>query len=248
MQLTEQILADARGLKPAALEALLAGGYAPARRIAHALSGSSEVGRAVAEHLVRRSLHLLPKWLDPSSPENWFCHHAVLAARSADASCPDPHADPLVVHAPPPLDPAYVAFVRAIRLLPVQQREAFILHHGERLNPRMLGVAMDCSTGAAATHLQAATAALRGVAGKGADALTAVLTRAYAALQAAQPDVRPAARVHVRRARRRLWARRVVRVTLFTLAFGSIAATGWILWDILRRLLPWDLPSWMNIH
>jgi DNA-directed RNA polymerase specialized sigma24 family protein len=241
MPLTEEILTDARALKAGALEALLASGYAPARRIALALSGSDSVARAVAEHLARRSLRMVPRWQDPSSAENWFCHHAVLATRSVGAPAPEPQSDPLVLHAPSPADPAYVAFVRALRLLPVQQREAFILHHGERLNPRMLGVAMDCSTGAAATHLDAATLALRTVGGELADAMTEALARAYAALKAAQPDLRPAARVHIRRARRRFWARRIVRVAVLTLVLGALFAVGFILWDIVRRMLPWEL-------
>lgn len=238
MPLTDETLAAARELKPAALEALLTAGYAPARRIAHALSGNEAVGRAVAEHLAQRSLRLLPRWQDPSTPENWFCHHAVLMTRAAETPAPDPLADPLAVHATAPVGPAYVAFVRALRLLPVQQREAFILHHGERLNPRMLGVAMDCSTGAAATHLDAANAALRVVGGGHADALMAALARAYASLGAAQPDVRPVARLHVRRARRRRWVRQLVRLTLLTLVLGAVAAIGWVVQDVVRQMLP----------
>jgi DNA-directed RNA polymerase specialized sigma24 family protein len=238
MQITDQMLADAREMKAAALEDLLAAGYALARRVAHALSGSDAVGRAVAERLAVRGLHLVPRWHDPSAPENWFCHHAVLMTRGANVPPPEPLADPLVTHAPPPVGPRLVAFVRALRLLPVQQREAFILHHGERLNPRMLGVVMDCSTGAAATHLDAANLALRAVGGEHADALTGVLTRAYAALQAAHADARPATRVHVRRARRRRWVRRVVRMMVMTVVLGLIAALGWVVQDVVRQMLP----------
>lgn len=233
MQISDQILADARRLDPAALEALLAAGYAAARRIALALSGSDPLSRAVAEQLARRSLDFVPRWQDPSTAENWFTHHAVLMTRSANAPAPDPLADPLATFAPPPVGPRLVAFVRALRLLPVQQREAFILHHGERLNPRMLGVAMDCSTSAAATHLDAASLALRAVSGEHADALTAVLTRAYAALRGAHADARPTARVHVRRARRQRWLRRIARILLLTLVLGAIA---WIVQDIVARM------------
>lgn len=238
MQITDQILADAREMKTAALEALLAAGYAQARRVAHALSGSDAVASAVAEQLARRALHLVPRWQDPSAPENWFRHHAVLMTRRANVPPPAPLADPLVTYAPPPVGPRLVAFVRALRLLPVQQREAFILHHGERLNPRMLGVVMDCSTGAAGTHLDAANAALRAVGAEHAEALTGVLTRAYAAIHAAHADARPAARVHVRRARRKRWLRRLVRVIVMTAVLGLIAAAGWVAQDIVRLMLP----------
>jgi DNA-directed RNA polymerase specialized sigma24 family protein len=221
-------------LKPAALEALLAAGYAPARRIAHALSGNEAIARGVAELCTRRSFKQLPKWQDPSSPENWFYHHAVLTTRANVPPPPaDPLLDPLVAHAAQPVDPAYVAFVRAIRNLPPQQREAYILHHGERLNSRMLGVAMDCSTAAADTHLRAGTDALGAVTGGPIDPLATTLTRAYAGLRAAQPKPEASVRVHVRRVRRRLWIRRIVR---FLVIAGVLAALGWLGWRFRAEL------------
>ena len=239
MALTEEVLADARQWKPAALEALLATGYSPARRIAHALSGDDAVGRAVAGLLIQRGLRFLPNWVDPSTPENWFYHHAVLTTRSANVPPPaDPLRDPLVVHGPADQPPAYVAFVRALRLLPPQQREAVILHHGERLNPRMLGVAMDCSMQAADTHLKAATDALQTVSeGGNVEPFAASLTRAYAALQAAQPDATPTVRVYVRQVRRRLLARRLMRVSIVALLLAGAGAVVWLFRDELIRLM-----------
>ena len=43
----------------------------------------------------------------------------------------------------------------------MQQREAFILHFGEKLDARAIAVAMDCSTGAAQNHLLAAVDQMR---------------------------------------------------------------------------------------
>jgi DNA-directed RNA polymerase specialized sigma24 family protein len=236
MALTDEVLAEARDYRPAALEALLAAGYAPARRISHALSGSEAVGRAVAELLIRRSLRMLPKWRDPSSPENWFYHHALLTTRSANVPPPeDPLADPLVLHGPAD-QPAFAAFIRALRLLPPQQREAFILHHGERLNARMLGVAMDCSMQAAETHLQAASDALRAVSGDEIDSRAAQLTRAYAALQASEPDVTPSVHVYVRQVRRRMLTQRIIRVLIVALVLGALAAGVWLFRE---KLLQW---------
>src|SRR5690349_995843 len=121
MAITDETLAAARQLNAKALQLLLTEGYAPARRIAHALSGDERVAASVAELLVRRSLRMLPRWRDPSSPENWFYHHALLTTRGANVPAPDPHADPLVVHGATFVDdPAYVAFVRALRHLPAQ--------------------------------------------------------------------------------------------------------------------------------
>lgn len=236
MALTEDVLAEAREFRPVAMETLLASGYAPARRIAHALSGNEAIGRTVAELLIRRSLRLLPKWHDPSSPENWFYHHAVLTTRSANLPAPeDPLADPLVLHGRPDL-PEYVAFIRALRLLPQQQREAFILHHGERLNSRMLGVAMDCSMQAAETHLHAASEALRSVSGADIDPLAARLTRAYAELKASEPDVTPGVRVCVQQVRRRIAMQRIIRVLVVALVLGGLAAGVWL---FRAKLIQW---------
>ena len=120
MALTDETLEQARDLQPAALHTLLAAGYAPARRIAHALSGNDAVAQSVAGLLIQRCVHLIPKWRDPSSAENWFYHHAVLTTRGHDAAPPDPLQDPLVVHGLSS-DPSYIAFIRALRHLPPLQ-------------------------------------------------------------------------------------------------------------------------------
>jgi len=75
-----------------------------------------------------------------------------------------------------------VAFVSALRQLETQQREAFLLHHCERLNARYSALAMDCSTEAADNHLKAADQSLRLVAGADFDALAKKLADAYAHL------------------------------------------------------------------
>ena len=226
MTLTTETFEAARELKPAALQVLLSAGYAPARRIAYALSGNDTVARAVANVLMTRCLRLLPRWRDPSTAENWFYHHAVLTTRGVQNSPPDPREDPLVIHGAAS-EPAYIAFIRALRHLPPQQREAMILHHGERLNPRLLAVAMDCSMSAAATHLSAATEALRVVTGGQLDALSEHLTRAYAALAAAQPDGSPIVGRQVRRIRQRIWLKRLI---VLAIAGAIVAGVVWWFW------------------
>ena len=62
-------------------------------------------------------------------------------------------------------DLAQETFIRALRALPMQQREAFILMHGEKLDVRAIAVAMDCSVLAAGNHLNEATDRLRHLAG-----------------------------------------------------------------------------------
>jgi DNA-directed RNA polymerase specialized sigma24 family protein len=240
VSLTEETFARAKALKPDALAALLVEGYAPAQRISQALSGHERVGRAVAELLMRRAIRFLERWRDVAAAENWFVHHAVLTTRHANLPDPEPQQDPLVVHADAgaAADPAYVAFIRALRHLPSQQREAFILHHGERLNPRMLGVAMDCSTAAAETHLQAASDSLGLVVG--ADDLLKMqdlLARAYAGMTTAQPDVAPAVGGFVRQLRKRLWVRRIITSLIVGLILGAVGVVGWMLRGYLLKSL-----------
>jgi DNA-directed RNA polymerase specialized sigma24 family protein len=228
-QLTNETLAKARTLNPAALGALLSAGYAAAHRISLALCADEGVAQAVANLLARRALGMLPRWRDASSPENWFVHHAVLTTRGAKVPpLGQPQLDPLVLHSGAAAqDPAYVAFVRAIRQLHPQQREAFILHHGERLNPRMLGVAMDCSTAAARMHLQVADDHMNTVSGGRGHELGGVLARAYAAMAAAMPPAEGVLRIEVRRMRWRRFMRRFVRTLATLLVLGALGYCGW---------------------
>jgi DNA-directed RNA polymerase specialized sigma24 family protein len=228
--LTDEILAKARAMNPAALEALLSSGYVAGHRISLALGGNERAAQSVANLLVRRALKMLPRWRDVSASENWFVHHAVLTTRGANLPLPaEPLHDPLVAHAGASAnDAAYVAFVRAVRQLHPQQREAFILHHGERLNPRMLGVVMDCSTGAARMHLQVADDVMNAVSDRHGHELSAVLTRAYAAMAVAQPPAEGFVRLEVRRVRRRRWLRRVTRTFVTLLVLGGLGYAGWL--------------------
>src|SRR5436190_708468 len=73
----------------------------------------------------------------------------------------------------------YAGFVRAVRALPIQQKEAFILAHGEQWDTRALAVAMDCSQEAAANHLREATRVLSSLGGNHFAAFTAQLSHAY---------------------------------------------------------------------
>jgi hypothetical protein len=178
----------------------------------------------------------MPNWRAGSIPDNWFYHHTLLTARDLSTSLPDPRQDLLVTHAAEASqDPLYIGFVRALRNLPRQQSEAFILHHGERLNDRLLGVAMDCSTGAAHTHLAAARQALSAVSGAGVDVLTTTLERAYQALTPPPTAIRPVARRYVLRNLRPRRLRRLFRLMLLAL----LLAGGYFAWRERAKWLPW---------
>ena len=246
MAIADDLLQRAKDFDRGATEELLADVYPAVYRMAHALTGRPGAGRQVVHDVIRRSLRVLPKWRTGIVPENWFYHHTLLSAREFLARPPDPKQD-LLVTAAPSRDPAggdapptgeialawvgpdeasYVAFIRALRNLPVQQAEAFILHHGERLNERLLGVAMDCSVAAAANHLGAATLALNAVTAGRTDTFAQTMSRAYRALTPPPAEIRPVARKYVARAARPRLLRRIFRIILL-LALLAGAYYGW---------------------
>jgi DNA-directed RNA polymerase specialized sigma24 family protein len=246
MAIGDETLARAKGYDRQAMVDLLSDVYPAVYRMAHALTGRPGAGRQVVHDVVRRSLRVLPKWRAGLVPENWFYHHTLLSARDFLARPPDPKQDLLVTAAkakgaaaPPvntaggaigfaevsPDDPSYVAFIRALRNLPAQQAEAFILHHGERLNERILGVAMDCSVAAAANHLGAANTALNSVTAGRTDAFAMTMAKAYHALTPPPTTIEPTARKYVARAIRPRVLKRIVRaIVLLALLVGAYLA------------------------
>lgn len=236
MAVAEEVVRRAQGYDRRAMETVVAEAYPAVYRMAHALTGRKGAAKQVLHDVLRRSLRVLPNWRAGAVPENWFYHHTLLASREFLSRPPDPREDLLVVMAGDAAkDPLYIGFVRAIRNLPVQQAEAFILHHGEKLNDRLLGVAMDCSTGAAHTHLEAARSALAAVSGGGFTVLTATLARAYQGLTPAATAVAPAARKYVSRSLRPRRLRRLLRLALLI----ALLAAGYFAWRERARWLPW---------
>jgi DNA-directed RNA polymerase specialized sigma24 family protein len=217
------------------MEEVLADAYPSVYRMAHALTGRTGAARQVLHEVLRRSLLVLPKWRAGTTTENWFYHHTLLSAREFSTRPPDPHEDLLVAAGGDAAnDPAYIGFVRALRNLPPQQAESFLLHHGENLNTRLLGVAMDCSAGAAGTHLEAARQALAAVSGAGIDVLTSTLARAYHALTPPPAAVSPITRRYVKRTLR---PRRLKRLFRVLLVVGLVFA-AYVAWHERERWLP----------
>src|SRR5687767_1722803 len=166
MPITEEMLSRAKQHRRAESEQLLAQTYAPIYRIAHALIGRADLAGGVVARVMRRALARVESWRDDADAQRWFLHHTIIEVRrSAPADPPDAQADLLVARAEAGAGVAHAAFVRAVRALPPQQREAVVLHHAAHLNERYVAVAMDCSTGAAQAHLAAGTDTLRAVAG-----------------------------------------------------------------------------------
>ena len=249
MAVSDDVLERAQRGDRAACAALLAESYPSVVRMARALTGDSAEAERVVDFVLTHGARFLPSWQRGSTPQNWFYHHTLLAARDRAAgaprlgsvqarSAPGPRADLLVAEAQG-AGPEYVAFVRAIRQLPAQQCEAFILHQGERLDARLLGIAMDCSSAAAENHLNAASATLAAIAGSSLGSCRSALSRAYAALgppaEAVGPAVTPYARSYTRPLRLRRLVRRVILVAV-------LIALGWAAWHWWQELWVWAGP------
>ncbi len=155
----DQVYAASQG-NAAALSAILCACYPTMARVAVAVSGDTARGLSLVKELVGLSMSAAPKWQDEAAPSRWFMHHTILNLRQHPVVC---RTDPLLQFAAGK-DMPYTAFLRALRKLPPQQVEAFILTHGERLDHRQLAISMDCSTTAAANHLSAAEEMLKTVA------------------------------------------------------------------------------------
>ena len=237
MAVSEELLRRAQKDDRAAMEALLSDVYPSVYRIAHALTGRADAGRYVVHGVLRRSLRVMPEWRVGVIPENWYYHHTVLSTRDFSSRPPDPREDLLVTGASAAgaADPGYAAFVRALRSLPVQQAEAYVLFHGENLNDRLLGVAMDCSVNAAATHLVAATQGLGAVVGEKTEQYTKLLSSAYRAVTPPPETIEPVARQYVKKALRPKQVRRVIR----WLVFIALVAGAYFAWRERDRWVPW---------
>lgn len=189
MTRTDDKLALAQAGDRDAIRAVLVEVYPGTHRIAHALAGEESRASTVLNNVFRNAMRVLSQWNSWADPETWFFHQTVQAARRECQGRPASDEDLLLTALPIEQRTApFAAFVRGIRRLPQQQIEAFILHYGQRLNERLIGVAMDCSTQAAQTHLRAAETAMRPLAGEDWEALTAMLFTACSRLSPSPQD------------------------------------------------------------
>lgn len=218
----ENIFVRAQAGDREAMRAFLEELYPAVQRMGYGLSGREDVGRGIVQFVMKQALPRLAGWRDAEEARRWAYHHTVLTGRRAAHHEPSIKGDVLIGG---DAEPAYVAFVRAVRGLPVQQREAFILHHGEKLSLRESAVAMDCSTSATELHLKLAQRALEPIAGEGFGRMKERLVKAYEALTPGVETYRPMIRKVVGQA---VWPRRVARLVKMILAAGLILGAVWV--------------------
>jgi hypothetical protein len=196
------------------------------------LCGREASGKEVVSTVMRQSLKTLRFWSNDTEAANWFLHHTVLKTREFAGPMPDASEDCLVLSLKTP--PAeHIAFVKALRNLPPQQREAFLLLRAERLEPRQAAVAMDCSTGAAANHLIAATRALSEISANTFDARVAELVSVYASLTP-PADLIVGDIGRIGRQLRRRGFRNLLRQTLL---LAILAAIAWTIWRLSKMII-----------
>lgn len=229
MDISPSVFTSAKKLKRPAVEALFAQVYPGTLRLARGLTGREDVADGVVRFVLLRAPRMLPNWRDPTEAQRWFMHHTVLTARRASGHEVPTNSDLLSKDEDAPVK----AFIRAIRLLPQQQKEAILLHFGEHLNSRYLGIAMDCSADAAEAHLEAGQSALKQVAGAEIDPLLARLKDAYARLMPTEVEIPAAARKWATKALR---PRRLRRLIWTVAALLLIAAAIWAVWAIKGKL------------
>jgi DNA-directed RNA polymerase specialized sigma24 family protein len=227
MQVDQELLERARKEQSGAVIEVLSMHYPAVYRMAYAISGRRDVGDGVVRFVMRRSFRALPHWKDEEAPQRWFRHHTILTVRRAARHPPDSvEIDTLIPPEALEADPKYPAFVRALRGLPQQQREAFLLHHGEKLDLRGISVAMDCSTVAAAQHLGAANDELLELVDRDFQKLASEVAENYAKLA---PSSDLALSQVSTGARRYLWPRKLARFlgsALLVLAMFALAYAG----------------------
>jgi DNA-directed RNA polymerase specialized sigma24 family protein len=222
----------ARKLNRDAVETVLRAYYPRVCRIAFALCGREANGKEVLNIVMRQSLKTLRFWSNDTEAANWFLHHTVLTSRELAGPTPDASEDCLILALKTP--PAeHIAFVKALRNLPAQQREAFLLLRGEHLEPRQAAVAMDCSTGAAANHLIAATKALSAIAANTFDARVAELVRVYTSLTP-PADLVVGDIGRIARQLRRRGFRKLIRQILM---LATLAVIAWTIWRLSKMII-----------
>jgi DNA-directed RNA polymerase specialized sigma24 family protein len=229
MALSPELIERASALRSDAVAELFSHEFVRVYRIAYGLAGRADLGKRIARFVFSRAVRVLPSWDPHSEPEHWFRRYTVITARQVmSRESVEARRDLLVSNDPQP-DAEYVAFVAALRGLPRQQQEAFLLQYGVRFNLRDAARAMECSTEAAANHLAGAVEGMKLVAAEGFERLSARVGAAYARLTPGEELVIPNVAGMVRRY---VWPRRVWRILVRVLTLVVLVAMIWGAWKL----------------
>jgi DNA-directed RNA polymerase specialized sigma24 family protein len=226
LRIDEQLFAQAKNLQREALEKLVESVYPGICRIAYGLSGREDVGHGIVRFVINHALHHLKNLRDAASAQRWFYHFTVLVSRRGQKHEPKAQQDTLVAHSGE-VSAAYVAFVRGLRALPFQQREAYLLTFGEQLLYRDIATAMDCSIAAVEVHLAGAQQTLRAMTGDTYEKMKDRLMRAWRNLSPREEAVHPSVRGLIKRL---MWPRKLKRILKIALTLLILAALAYVAW------------------
>lgn len=219
--------------------------YPEVIRLAWLLTGREDTALSIARNVIRRAVPAWRTWTSEPQQRNWFFHHTLLTTRQSAHRPPAPDTEVLLTAAGPDArdDVEYRAFVRALRDLPFQQAEAFILFDMLGFDVRRSAVTMDLSTTATANHLEAARRSLRSLAPSRYEELLEHARAAALSLSPADYIAIPSVQAAVRR---HLWPGRIKLLLLLTLLLG-LALLAWRCQSDLVRIFQ-TLRSSLPIH
>lgn len=219
-------MARAKKLDREALEKLVESVYSGICRIAYGLSGREDVGHGVVRFVINHSLQQLGQLRDAAEARRWYYHFTVLVSRRGRKHEPKAADDTLVAHSGEK-SAEYVAFVRGLRALPFQQREAYLLTFGEQLLYRDVATSMDCSIAAVEVHLAGAQQTLRALAGGGYEKMKERMTRAWGNLSPREEAIHPSVKGLIGRL---MWPRRLKRIAKLIVALAIVAGIAYAAW------------------
>jgi DNA-directed RNA polymerase specialized sigma24 family protein len=226
LHIDAELFERAKNLDREALEKLVESVYPGVCRIAYGLSGREDVGHGIVRFVINHAMHHLQRLRDAPEAQRWFYHFTVLVSRRGQKHEPKAEQDTLVDHSGE-VSAAYVAFVRGLRALPFQQREAYLLHFGEQLLYRDVATAMDCSIAAVEVHLAGGQQILRSMTGDGYEKMKDRLMRAWQNLSPREEAIHPSVRHLIKRL---MWPRRLRRILMIAAAVVILVALAYAAW------------------
>ncbi len=200
-----------------AITDILSRNYGLTYRLAFVLSGRESSARKISRRVLRQSLNMLTRWETEDEAARWFAHYTVLTVRQFGGD-----GNELAKITDYPL---FVTLLATLRKVPMQQREAFFLQHGEKLDLRRTATAMDCSCEAATHYLTAAMNCLGHIAG---DKLGEFVTAVPKIVERLTP---PPTRILLEvdgQVRRYIWPRRIRRWLVRLLWLIVLAGMVWL--------------------